>query len=65
MRIFFKYLLFFQAKVMSLIQSLGIKCDIPLTLRSINKYSSRKYVDFRRQAKSYVRTVYKIYKQEN
>ncbi|XP_078329637.1 uncharacterized protein LOC144624141 [Crassostrea virginica] len=49
---FFKYLLFFQAKVMSLIQSLGIKCDVPVMLRSINKYSSRTYVDFRRQTKS-------------
>nr|XP_022289457.1 uncharacterized protein LOC111101302 [Crassostrea virginica]XP_022345264.1 uncharacterized protein LOC111137860 [Crassostrea virginica] len=41
-----------KAKVISLIQSLGIKCDVPVMLRSINKYSSRKYVDFRRQTKS-------------
>ncbi|XP_056002433.1 uncharacterized protein LOC130049195 [Ostrea edulis] len=40
-----------KAKVVSLVHRLGIKADMPVIMRSVNKYAARKFVDFRSQTK--------------
>ncbi|XP_056009314.1 uncharacterized protein LOC125681515 [Ostrea edulis] len=41
----------FQVKVVSLVHRLGIKADMPMIMRRVNKFAARKFVDFRSQTK--------------